>query len=250
MAINKVVYGGNTLIDITDTTATAEDVASGKYFYTNAGVKTAGTGTGGGGASVTQDANGYIVLPSTGGGGGGGATQHTIHLEFSDSSDTDVDVYYDDSLIGTMITAYNPATWTYSTKTVTLAQLDGTTWYNKQSIPIGVELIDFNACTQDTAINSAGQVVSEQWYWTSDYTAVDPTMTFTYRANTWFYIGLYDSSYNVVDTISVYNDGTQDPNVSNTSYGTLSGNKLTGASYVKLCGSWNDSDNMSLIRTA
>ena len=43
MAINKVIYDGNTLIDITDTTATASDVASGKYFYTNAGVKTAGS---------------------------------------------------------------------------------------------------------------------------------------------------------------------------------------------------------------
>lgn len=45
MAVNKVIYGGNTLIDITDTTTTASDVASGKYFYTNAGVKTQGTST-------------------------------------------------------------------------------------------------------------------------------------------------------------------------------------------------------------
>ena len=43
MAINKVVYGNNTLIDITDTTATASDVAQGKYFYTNAGTRTQGT---------------------------------------------------------------------------------------------------------------------------------------------------------------------------------------------------------------
>ena len=33
MAINKVVYGNTTLIDITNTTATAADVASGKVFY-------------------------------------------------------------------------------------------------------------------------------------------------------------------------------------------------------------------------
>ena len=40
--------GTATFTDVTDTTATSADVASGKYFYTAAGVKTAGTGSGGG----------------------------------------------------------------------------------------------------------------------------------------------------------------------------------------------------------
>lgn len=46
--------GTVTFTDVTDTTATASDVASGKYFYTAAGVKTAGTGSGGGGGSEVQ----------------------------------------------------------------------------------------------------------------------------------------------------------------------------------------------------
>lgn len=45
MAINKVIYGGNTLMDITDTTAVANKVLASYYFYGRDGVKTQGTCT-------------------------------------------------------------------------------------------------------------------------------------------------------------------------------------------------------------
>lgn len=45
MAVNKVIYGGNVIMDITDTTAEASHVDSSVYFYTKAGVKTQGTST-------------------------------------------------------------------------------------------------------------------------------------------------------------------------------------------------------------
>lgn len=45
MAVNKVIYGGNVVMDITDTTATAPTVLSGNYFYGRDGVKTLGTCT-------------------------------------------------------------------------------------------------------------------------------------------------------------------------------------------------------------
>lgn len=63
MGVNIVKYGNQTLIDLTDTTAVASDVAQGKYFYGKDGVKTEGTATGGGGSgAVIQDQDGYVVL--------------------------------------------------------------------------------------------------------------------------------------------------------------------------------------------
>lgn len=45
--------GTATFYDVSDTTAAAADVASGKYFYTSSGVKTQGTASGGGSSSPT-----------------------------------------------------------------------------------------------------------------------------------------------------------------------------------------------------
>ena len=53
VTLPKTGGGTATFTDVTDTTAAASDVASGKYFYTSAGVKTAGTGSGGGGGNLT-----------------------------------------------------------------------------------------------------------------------------------------------------------------------------------------------------
>ena len=43
--VNKVVYGGETLIDLTTDTAVASDVASGKYFHLATGERVQGTST-------------------------------------------------------------------------------------------------------------------------------------------------------------------------------------------------------------
>ena len=52
-SVNLPKTGGGTasFTDVTDTTASASDVATGKYFYTASGVRTQGTNSGGGGDS-------------------------------------------------------------------------------------------------------------------------------------------------------------------------------------------------------
>ena len=215
-----------TALDISDTTAVASDVASGKYFYTAGGVKTAGTANGG--------------TPST--------TSHEIHLEFSDGTDTDIEVDYDDTWVGTLITSTKPTI--YGVKTIDSAALDNVTWYERLIIPLNTELVDYTTVSSDTAIGSDGEAFTQEWSYASDYIPVDPSMTFSYTNYYWFYIGVYDENKNVLRAIYAMNDSTVDPNDGNTGHGTLSGNELSGASYIRLCGSGASSSYMSLIRTA
>ena len=70
--------GGNaSFTDVTPTTATASDVASGKIFFTSSGVQTTGTNSGGGGASnlvegtfttSSSAGTGSLTIPYTGSG--------------------------------------------------------------------------------------------------------------------------------------------------------------------------------------
>ena len=176
-----------TAVDISDTTAVASDVASGKYFYTAAGVKTAGTGSGG---------------------GGGGLTQHEIHLEFTDSTDADIEVDYDNSLLGTIITAYAPSPWTYNNKTVVLAQLDGVTWY--QVSPATWE-------TLYSGNPSANADSPYNYFWISSLSDVYPTAGEVYRitADNVEYVVTAKSATTSMGTLVVvgnpkYSGGTDD----------------------------------------
>lgn len=60
MANNKIIYNGNTLIDLTGDTAVAADVASGKTFHLADGTQATGTASGGGGDTI------YDIYNTTG----------------------------------------------------------------------------------------------------------------------------------------------------------------------------------------
>ena len=197
----------------------------------------------------SDNADGYSSITVTVSGGGSlPATQHSILLEFSDTTSTIIPVYYNDSLISSMITSYKPVT--YSSKTVSLAQLDNVTWYQPVVIPTGTELVDYTKVTNGKYIGQDGAEHESEWSVSSDYIDVDSGMTFSYTAYYWYYIGVYDENKTFLRSVYVMNDGTQDPNDTNTGHGTLSGNTLTNAKYVRLCGQGASSTYMSLIRTA
>ena len=114
--VNLPITGGGTasFVEISDTTATASDVASGKVFYTSGGVRTVGTNTGGGGSAIvtteTQDSHGGTI----------------IEITAVDLSNDTVDAahllqgYTAHDRTGTAITgSYTPSGSTLQTKTVT-----------------------------------------------------------------------------------------------------------------------------------
>lgn len=88
--------GGGTasFVDVTDTTAAAADVASGKYFYTSAGVRTAGTASGGGGG-VTKVASTQYTVSTTSTSATTTATWATGHSELWTSDKVVVVHIYD-----------------------------------------------------------------------------------------------------------------------------------------------------------
>lgn len=70
MAVSKVVFGNNTIMDITDSTITADKVLEGEIAYAADGSRIVGTASGGGGGGggvdetlVTYNVNGTLKMP-------------------------------------------------------------------------------------------------------------------------------------------------------------------------------------------
>lgn len=198
--VNKVVRSnGTTLIDISDTTAVAADVASGKYIYLASGQKVAGTKEDDvlttkaitfngsysaeddsadgysavtvnvqGGASMTEVQNTYgteLVITSAPG-SAPSATRHTLYFEFEDETTETEYAYYDDSFISDAITATTPTT--RNNKTVTSAQLDGVEWYSYTPTPTPSE-------TWETVWQGQADTIAEDpypYFWISDMSSV------------------------------------------------------------------------------
>lgn len=116
-------------------------------------------------------------------------------------------------------------------------------------IPLNTQLIDYTQTTRGMELDSNGQAISaDSWYYLSDYTAIDPSMTFSFTGTQWGVLAVYDSSKAFVRAFDI-ND-IKDSASNSIAYGTLSGSRITGAYYVRITAQGNTSTALSLIRTA
>lgn len=116
----KTGGGTATFTDVTDTTAAASDVASGKYFYTAAGVLTQGTNSGGGGTSK----NTQVVQGTT---RTNASSMTAIGAELTVSKTGTYDIYWSGMRSNTS-SSYTWATQLYIDNTAYGAE--NTTWTN------------------------------------------------------------------------------------------------------------------------
>ena len=302
---NKVVLDSTTLMDISDTTAIASDVASSKYFYLANGVKTQGTASSGsptlqaktnitpttssqtieadsgydglssvqinaipsqyivptGNIAITSNTTGNnsidisqyatATVAVSGGGNTPSATAHTIYLEFLDETNTTVPIYYNDSAVSSIITSSKPST--YNNKQVTLAQLDGTTWYSPEPIPLNTQLIDYTEMKDHYGLNYAdGSEEEYEWSSVTDYISIDRNMIFSYVNYKWFGLYFYDVNKTYIRSFSPNDDGAVMDEYDR-GHGTLDGGNIPPrAEYVRFVTQLgaNDDSEASLIRIA
>lgn len=102
MPISKVILNGVTQMDVTDTTAQAEDVTAPEVFYSSNGTRTVGTGTGGAVLSVNGQ-TGTVVLDAA----DVGALPDTTVIPTKTSDLTNDSGY----MTGMTILAYGKSTW-------------------------------------------------------------------------------------------------------------------------------------------
>ena len=202
-------------------------------------------------SGATSDDLADLIGAIQAGGGTPSATSHSIYFEFSDETSTTITAYYDSTFISDAIRATTPTT--YDSKTVTLAQLDGVTWYEVSGdIPLNTELVDYNAVRTGYIVGYSGAIEpGESWECVTDYLPIDSSMTFTFKMNDWYEFGLYDANKNVVQVLAAHD--IADSTGNEVATGTLNSSIIPStAKYVILVGNpYNLSSNtLSLIRTA
>ena len=121
------------------------------------------------------------------------------------------------------------------------------------NIPLNTQLIDYAVATLNSVLNGNDGTVESghDGSFVSDYTLIDPTMTFTYVGYQWYDMAFYDSSKTYIS--GTMQDTYKDSAENEYAYGTLTPTRIpSNAAYIRLCSypAYNTSSVMSLIRTA
>lgn len=120
-------------------------------------------------------------------------------------------------------------------------------------IPLNTQLIDYTAITTGYIVDGdTGEETVSQWSCCSDYTLIDPTMTFGYVGYQWYDIVFFTESKQYISKI--YMDSDKDSVVNDYAHGTLNPAKIPQtAKYVRINTYPNtgiSSTELSLIRTS
>ena len=173
-AVTLPKTGGGTasFTDVTDTTATAADVASGKYFYTAAGVRTQGTSSGGGG-------NGLTLLKTTSLG-----TLSTSSTSATNTNKTMTVTGYNDYDVLVVDVSVDTPTNGRHTSTVSMVYVTGTSNVDtKNTYAVGSN--KWNSKLSSSGTGSTRQSTSAYGIYAYSATVSSSTMTisFYYRYN-------------------------------------------------------------------
>ena len=173
-AVQLPKTGGGTasFTDVTDTTAAASDVASGKYFYTAAGVRTQGTSSGGGGSGLT-------LLKTTSLG-----TLSTSSTSATDTGKTMTVTGYNDYDVLVVDVSVDSVTNGRHTSTVSMVYLTGTSAVTtKNTYAVGGN--KWNSKLSSSGTGSTRQSTSAYGIYVNAATVSSSTMTLTlyYRYN-------------------------------------------------------------------
>lgn len=174
-AVTLPKTGGGTasFTDVTDTTAAASDVASGKYFYTSAGVRTQGTNSGGGGGSGLTLLKTYAM-----------GTLSTSSTSAADTGKSTTLTGYNDYDVLVVDVSVDTLTNNRHTSTVSLVFLTGTSNVNtKNTYAVGSN--KWNSKLGSTGTGSTRQSSSAYGIYVNAATVSSSTMTLTfyYRYN-------------------------------------------------------------------
>lgn len=173
VTLPKTGGGTATFYDVSDTTAAAADVATGKYFYTAAGVRTQGTNSGGGGGS------GLTLLKTTSLG-----TLSTSSTSATNTNKTMTVTGYNDYDLLLVDVSVDTTTNGRHTSTVSMIYLTGTSSVStKNTYTVGSN--KWNSKLGSTGTGSTRQSTTAYGVYVNSASVSSSTMTlaFYYRYN-------------------------------------------------------------------